>query len=284
MNKKRYLIAGLAVAAGLGMGISANADVDMQRLYNPNSGEHFYTAGSAEKDSLIKAGWKYEGIGWVAPDNGDPVYRLYNPNAGDHFYTLSAYERNELVKVGWNDEGIGWYSGGNTPVYRAYNPNAVSGAHNYTPGSFEQNSLIKAGWKDEGIAWYGISSEPVTSSQMNLAQIQKGDFSSIEGIWKDKYGNTLTITKSDITGYIPEADFTQKVIVKDPKIVDGYLMANPSLEDQSPLIVPKDVKVTGSPYWADDSDSTQDRIIAAVGKGAMAPFNEMSRFAYYKVK
>lgn len=39
----------------------------MYRMYNPNSGEHFYTANSFEKDSLTKSGWKYEGIGWYAP-------------------------------------------------------------------------------------------------------------------------------------------------------------------------------------------------------------------------
>ena len=36
------------------------------RLYNPNSGEHFFTNTNAEKNMLIKAGWKYEGIGFYA--------------------------------------------------------------------------------------------------------------------------------------------------------------------------------------------------------------------------
>ncbi|MDR2976281.1 MAG: hypothetical protein LBV19_03125, partial [Streptococcaceae bacterium] len=77
MKKKKLLFVGAAVLA-LSLGISvktADADVDMLRLYNPNSGEHFYTAGPAEKDNLVKAGWEYEGIGWVAPDSGTPVYR-----------------------------------------------------------------------------------------------------------------------------------------------------------------------------------------------------------------
>lgn len=43
---------------------------DMHRLYNPNSGEHFYTATTNEKNHLVKVGWKYEGIGWTAPVNG----------------------------------------------------------------------------------------------------------------------------------------------------------------------------------------------------------------------
>ncbi len=59
--------------------------VVMYRLYNPNSGEHFYTANQKEQKYLVSIGWKVEGKGWDAPDKSEkPVYRLYNPNAGDH--------------------------------------------------------------------------------------------------------------------------------------------------------------------------------------------------------
>ncbi len=131
----------------------------MYRMYNPNSGEHFYTSSLKEKDILVKAGWKYEGVAWNAPSSsGIPVYRLYNPNAGDHHYTMSAAEKDSLVNAGWNYEGIGWYSDPNkgVPLYRLYNPNAVAGAHHYTTSEKERNSLVQAGWKDEGIAWYGV--------------------------------------------------------------------------------------------------------------------------------
>ncbi len=128
----------------------------MYRLYNPNSGEHFYTAVMEEKDYLVKVGWNYEGIAWYAPVTGNPVYRLYNPNAGDHHYTTSVSEKNHLVNVGWNDEGVAWYSGGSTPLYRSYNPNAIAGAHHYTTSKGEINHLVSVGWKDEGIGWYGV--------------------------------------------------------------------------------------------------------------------------------
>lgn len=127
----------------------------MYRLYNPNSGEHFYTANGAERDKVRKAGWRYEGIGWQAPISGTPVYRLYNPNAGDHHYTTFAYEKNDLVKKGWRYEGISWYSGGSKPLYRLYNPNAKAGSHHYTLLQSERNNLIKQGWRNEGIGWYG---------------------------------------------------------------------------------------------------------------------------------
>ena len=128
----------------------------MYRLYNPNNGEHFYTSSVSEKNYLVKVGWNYEGIAWYAPKTGSPVYRLYNPNAGDHHYTTSVSEKNHLVNVGWNDEGVAWYSGGSTPLYRSYNPNAIAGAHHYTTSKGEINHLVSVGWKDEGIGWYGV--------------------------------------------------------------------------------------------------------------------------------
>lgn len=127
----------------------------MYRLYNPNSGEHFYTASTGERDNVRKAGWRYEGIGWQAPKSGTPVYRLYNPNAGDHHYTPIVSEKNHLVKVGWRYEGVSWYSGGSKPLYRLYNPNAKAGAHHYTLLQSERDNLIKHGWRNEGIGWYG---------------------------------------------------------------------------------------------------------------------------------
>ena len=128
--------------------------IPMYRLYNPNSGEHFYTANLTERDRVKKAGWRYEGVGWNAPDKGTPVFRLYNPIAGDHHYTLNTYERDNLKKHGWRYEGIGWYSGGNVKVYRQYNPNAKVGAHNFTTNVKERNDVVKHGWRDEGLAWY----------------------------------------------------------------------------------------------------------------------------------
>jgi len=65
--------------------------VQMYRVYNPNSGEHFYTQNVAEKNNLVSKGWRYEGIGWNGPTSGNPVYRLYNPNAGDHHYSATRF-------------------------------------------------------------------------------------------------------------------------------------------------------------------------------------------------
>jgi len=121
-------------------------------LYNINTGEHLYTEIVNEATTLLAVGWQYEGIGWYAAANGNPVYRLYNPNAngGDHYYTLSKTEAQKLVNLGWrwdNNGNAAFYSGGNINLYVAYNPNAQSGTHNYTTNTTEQRNLLRLGWE-----------------------------------------------------------------------------------------------------------------------------------------
>lgn len=147
---------------------SQSDEIAMYRLYNPNSGEHFYTANIREKNNLDAIGWNYEGIGWYAPTqaNGIPVYRLYNKNGGEHHYTVVTSERKRLLRLGWKDEGIGWYSyenqganarrmpkAGAVPLYRQYNSNAFANNHNYTTSIAENNYLVSLGWRTEGHAF-----------------------------------------------------------------------------------------------------------------------------------
>lgn len=158
------LLAALGVAAVLlGAPTTALADDggDMYRLYNQWTGEHFYTAVRAERDSLIEKGWSYEGVGWVAPTSGDAVYRLYNPYVlgGDHHYTKDKGEYDRLQALGWKGEGRGWYSAGHkdaVELYRQYNPFAETGTHNYTTSEGERDALVGAGWRDEGVGWYAL--------------------------------------------------------------------------------------------------------------------------------
>lgn len=182
------LVTAIVCSVLLGSSRVNAATKDMYRLYNPNSGEHFYTANPAERDNIKKAGWKDEGIGWYAPDSGDPVYRLYNANAGDHHYTVNSKERDHLKKVGWKYEGVGWYSDKKKtiPLYRAYNPNAKAGSHNYTVNKAEQNNLIRVGWKNEGIAWYGVTKGSPTTPSVKKTELQSL-YNKVKGIAKGTY-------------------------------------------------------------------------------------------------
>ena len=135
--------------------------VEMHRLYNPNSGEHFYTGNVAEKDFLVEVGWNYEGVAWNAPDFSlNPVYRLYSKDTGDHRYTMDEDKRDGFIAEGWSDEGIGWYSDEteSIPVFGLYNKNALqAGAYHFTADTSERDFLIELGWIDEGIGWYGVT-------------------------------------------------------------------------------------------------------------------------------
>lgn len=153
------LVPALALAEEDGAGATAQADyIAMLRVYNPNTGEHFFTSDESESGRLVQLGWVYEGVAWYAPTDGDPVHRLYNVNTGEHHYTTDYYEMNTLRNLGWRYEGTGWYSQryNGVPIFREYNPNAWCFNHNYTASWDEHTTLLRYGWRDEGIAWGGV--------------------------------------------------------------------------------------------------------------------------------
>ena len=154
-----------ASASGIGGNVDGNyvrSDCDflgrpnLFRLYNPNSGEHFYTTSATERDFLESVGWNYEGVEMlVVKSDGEPIYRLYNPNVGDHHYTASEKERDWLVTLGWVYEGVAWQAAKEgAEVYRLYNPNAYAGAHHYTTSARERDGLVAIGWNYEGVAMH----------------------------------------------------------------------------------------------------------------------------------
>lgn len=133
------------------------ATMDMFRLYDPNSGEHFYTGSAEERDNLVKAGWKYEGVGFTFPlSTGKPVHRLYDPVHGEHLYTMDEAEKSRLIGAGWNYEGVAFNSAFDyeAPQYRLHNPNARRGAYHFTGSKEERDHLISLGWEYQGIGWY----------------------------------------------------------------------------------------------------------------------------------
>lgn len=142
--------------ASIAKKVRTTTAIPMHRLYNPWSGEHFYTGDTKEKNHLVGLGWKYEGVGWNAPMSGSDVHRLYNPYTGEHHFTTNASEKNACVAAGWRYEGVGWKSGGSVKVYREYNPFAPAFYHNYTRDAKEHAYLCSIGWIDEGTGWNGV--------------------------------------------------------------------------------------------------------------------------------
>ncbi len=132
------------------------ASVPMFRMYDPNSGEHFYSGSELERDFLVEAGWHYEGVGFNFPEEGDPVHRLYDPVYGEHLYTMDEAEMNKLLDKGWTYEGVAFNSAGSdeVPQYRLRNPNAKRGGYHFTGSEVERDWLIDLGWVYQGIGWY----------------------------------------------------------------------------------------------------------------------------------
>ncbi|SEQ22993.1 CotH protein [Lachnospiraceae bacterium RM5] len=83
------------------------------RVFNPNTGEHLYTMSSNEKNTLIRLGWRYEGIAWYSDTSKDvPIYRDCKPSQSkfNHNFTSSLIEHNHLTATSaWRSEGIAWY-------------------------------------------------------------------------------------------------------------------------------------------------------------------------------
>lgn len=181
--------------------------VNVYRVYNPNSGEHFFTSSLGEAKSLASVGWQWEGIGWVAPKNGTPVYRLYNPNTGDHHFTTSAGERDVLVKKGWRKEGISWFSDSSDQkaLYRLYNPNAKVGTHMITTSKGEYDALGKKGWRREGISGYVSNGSNISIGGFWLVTRSWG---SLERYWVASNGSVAKnrlIQPSEGAGYLAYA-------------------------------------------------------------------------------
>lgn len=185
--KNGLLLGALLLGIGLSVkeatpakAVTANFNGPVYRLYNPNSGEHVYTMGLAEKNNLVHLGWGYEGTietsYYTMPGQTYgkvPVYRLYSKNSGEHLYTINTNEVNQLKNYGWVNEGIVFYDATilpwnqETTVERLYNPN--SGQHFYTANWDERDYLKKIGWKDEGEAFSFTSPEPPQSGPLSPA-------------------------------------------------------------------------------------------------------------------
>jgi Repeat of unknown function (DUF5648)/Clostridium epsilon toxin ETX/Bacillus mosquitocidal toxin MTX2 len=135
------------------------------RLFNKNTGDHFYTTSESERQNAIKnLHYDNEGIAcYISPVESSgliPLYRMYNGT--DHFYTTSTNEYN----VAWNQGGynqdsldlIAGYVTANpdsslSPLYRVYN--GID--HFYTCSEAERDdSINNLGYQDEGTACYVI--------------------------------------------------------------------------------------------------------------------------------
>lgn len=135
------------------------------RFYNSSTTQHFYTANTSERDTLINTpayGYSYEGAAFAASINPlsglIPLYRFYASASSDHFYTTNESEKSNLINtpsLGYNFEGVSFYVYGATspadsPIYRYFN--ATIGQHLFT-GNQSEITGLSSDWVSEGIAF-----------------------------------------------------------------------------------------------------------------------------------
>ncbi len=84
------------------------------RFYNTQTGRHFYTMSTVERDNVIgTAGYNYEGPSWYAqaPSGGTPRRLPLLQQDKAHFYTISAAKRTSWCRdPSWALEGIAYYA------------------------------------------------------------------------------------------------------------------------------------------------------------------------------
>lgn len=158
------------------------------RLYNPEIGDHLYTASSTEASSALGAGYVEEGATFSNEAGSTAlvdVARFYNQATGDHFYTASSAERDALLAGGsdYVSEGVAFrayaaQTEGAAAIHRFYADH--SGDHFYTPSLAEGNA---AGYQYEGVAWYAAAFEnsPVFSALTSETTTNDGAGSSVAG-------------------------------------------------------------------------------------------------------
>ena len=86
--------------------------IPVYRLYNRYDDWHTYTTSESERDTMVAAGWKVDGVVSLGYDgqDGRPIYRLFNPyvQTNYHLFTAGEDEKDLLVNAGWVLEGVAW--------------------------------------------------------------------------------------------------------------------------------------------------------------------------------
>lgn len=144
----------------------SNSGYQVYRLYNPNTGQHAWTADGSQVLSYQENGYQvqkteFTSLSQLAQETAPPagkelVYRFYVPATTSHLWTRDVYERDCMIAAGYQYEGVGWHSSASIsdkPVYRLYAP-AIR-QHVYTTDASERDNLsTNHGWNYEGIAFY----------------------------------------------------------------------------------------------------------------------------------
>ena len=130
-------------------------DIDrgIYRFFNVDTGTHFLSGSTVERDSVINnlESFNFEGPTFKAADPtnaaADTVFRFFNTQTGTHFFTQSTLERDNILdtlpQFSFEEEAYKGYTervDGSIPLYRFFN--TQTGTHFYTAAEAEKDSII----------------------------------------------------------------------------------------------------------------------------------------------
>ena len=131
-------------------------DIDrgIYRFFNIDTGTHFLSGSTVERDSVINNldSFNFEGPTFKAADPTNPaadtVFRFFNTQTGTHFFTQSTVERDNILdtipEFSFEGEAYKGYTeqvDGSIPLYRFFN--TQTGTHFYTAAEAEKDSIIE---------------------------------------------------------------------------------------------------------------------------------------------
>lgn len=123
------------------------------------------------------------------------------------------------------------------------------------------------------------------NSDLNVNQIANGDYSSIQGTWKNSNGNTITVSGSTITENGNVITPIQHV-GKDYLSITGTLnlLGQGKASPPNLLIVPKGISIAGFMLdKTDKTDQSKNRIIETENFQAGGTGEQVAEATYYKV-
>jgi PKD repeat protein len=165
-----------AYASGAIVEKAAGVSIPAYRFYNAQTGAHFYTVSTGERDRLLSSypspftleGAAF-GVAGAFSSGLSPVHRFFNARTVVHFYTISETERASAVAAlpQFVYEGVAYYASqvagaGLVPFYRFYARG--KGFHFYTASESERANLqnnLSSSYSYEGIGYYVMATDAV---------------------------------------------------------------------------------------------------------------------------
>jgi hypothetical protein len=209
--------AALALAAWLAPALAgAQTAVPVYRFFNIQTGTHFYTTSTNERD-IVLSRWPqflYEGPVFyaylTATADTRPVYRFFDTATGTHFYTQSDAERDQFIATqkSYIFEGPVYYApygagADRAALYRFYNTRTFSRFYTDNPAERDQVLKLYPWFQLEGIGFYVFTSTtPAGSSDDSALKVAM----TVQVVAEGKL--TLTATATDTGGFVSSVDFT----------------------------------------------------------------------------